>query len=159
MPPWKLPPKEKIYEAFSVLADKRYIMKESSATVTSSDRKKQYLVEWNLNKNADKPFQITSNDNASYWQGYIGYPIIALLMITGKIQFDIDIVQHFKDIPWNALNKAVKNDYAAVVSKVLSRIENKKIVDKISSEVENIYKQLSELKLERLPGKKRPPKS
>jgi hypothetical protein len=157
MATWKLPPKEKIYEAFSVLANKRYTIEGNTATITSSDGKKHYAVEWNDQKNPDTALAITSNDNASYWQGYIGYPIIAILMITGKIRFNDQIIPHFKDIPWNTLNKSAKNDYAAVVNKLLSGIGDKKEVDKIISGVENIYKQLADLKLERLTRNKRPP--
>jgi hypothetical protein len=157
MPTWKLPPKEKIYEAFSVLADERFTLQESSATITSSDGQKQYSVEWITSEEPDKALKINSNDNASYWQGYMGYPIIAVLMIIKKIQFNGEIVHHFKDIPWNALNKAQKNDYAAVVNKVLSKIEDKKEVALITREVENIYRQLEGLKPERLGKNSRPP--
>jgi hypothetical protein len=157
MPAWKLPPKEKIYEAFSVLADERYTLVENSATISSSDGKKQYSVEWVPAEKPDHALKITSNDNASYWQGYMGYPIIAVLMILKKIQFNGEIVHHFKDIPWNALNKAGKNDYAAVAAKVLSKIEDRKEVDLITREVENIFHQLEGLKLERLGKNVRPP--
>jgi len=153
MATWKLPPKEKIYEAFSVLADERYTLEENSATVTSSDGKKQYSVEWN----SGETLKITSNDNASYWQGYMGYPIIAVLMIIKKIQFNEEIIHHFKDIPWNALNKASKNDYASVVNKILLKIEDKKEIGKITREADSIYRQLEDIKLERLGKNKRPP--
>jgi hypothetical protein len=157
MPAWKLPPKEKIYEAFSVLADERYTLEESSGTITSSDGQKQYSVEWISHEEPDKSLKIISNDNASYWQGYLGYPIIAVLMIIEKIRFNGEIVHHFKDIPWNALNKAHKNDYPAVVNKVLSEIEDKKEVELITREVESIYRQLESLKPERLGKNVRPP--
>jgi hypothetical protein len=69
-----------------------------------------------------------------------------------------EIIHYFRDIPWNALNKAAKNDYASVVSKVLGNVEDKKEVQKITIEVDSIYHQIGELKLERLTGNKRPPK-
>lgn len=156
MTTWKLPPKAKIYEAFSVLADERYSMKENSATVTSSDGKKQYSVEW-TDQNSGDNLKISSNDNASYWQGYMGYPIIAALMILKKIQFNEEIIPYFRDIPWNALNKAAKNDYDSVVEKILFKIDDKQETDKIISEADHIYRQLEELKLERLGKSSKPP--
>jgi hypothetical protein len=74
MSTWKSPPKAKVYEALSAVADGRVtLMGGEKAEVVSSDGTKTYHVEWSPDSN-----QITSNDNASYWQGYMGYPIIAV---------------------------------------------------------------------------------
>jgi hypothetical protein len=154
---WKLPPKAKIYEAFSVLADERYVIQENSALITSSDGKKQYSVEWIPRIKTGESLKITSNDNASYWQGYMGYPIIAVLMIIKEISLNEEILPYFKDIPWNALNKAAKNDYDSVVKKVLSGIADKEVVKRINFEVENIFIQLGKMKLEPLGKVRRPP--
>ncbi|RPJ74363.1 MAG: hypothetical protein EHM20_10725, partial [Alphaproteobacteria bacterium] len=63
MPQWKLPPREKIYEAFSVLADERFeIKKDGKASVTSSAGDKHYSLSWSVN---GKSISITSDDNAS----------------------------------------------------------------------------------------------
>ena len=53
----KLPPIEKIYEAYSALADNRIHMGETSAEVTSSDGTKSYKVAWKDNT-------YSSTDNA-----------------------------------------------------------------------------------------------
>ena len=45
------------------------------ATVVSSDESKTYEVETSADGR-----EIASNDNASYWQGYVGYPAIAVLI-------------------------------------------------------------------------------
>ena len=80
MSTWKSPPKAKVYEALSAVADGRVtLMGGEKAEVVSSDGTKTYHVEWSPDSN-----QITSNDNASYWQGYLGYPIIAVLDGFGK---------------------------------------------------------------------------
>jgi hypothetical protein len=143
---WKLPPGEKIYEALSVLADNRYEMKaDGKAVVTSSAGDKHYTVSW---AEAIDHIKINSNDNASRWQGYMGYPIIALLMITRKIQYDPSILPHFKGIEWNRLNKAYKNDYAKVVELLLNQLDDS-VVHKIKSEVDHIFEQLSRLTLTR----------
>jgi hypothetical protein len=70
---WKFPPKSKIYEALTAVADGSVKLKgDDTAEVLSSDRTKTYTVEWSADLR-----EITSNDNASYWQRYIGYLIIA----------------------------------------------------------------------------------
>ena len=74
----KIPPIAKIYEAYSCIADGRIELKDEDAKVTSSDNKKTYLVKWKDNV-------YSSNDNASFWQGYPGYPVIAVLMLQNKL--------------------------------------------------------------------------
>ena len=87
----KLPPVEKIYEAYSAISDKRVVMEENSAKVFSSDKSKEYTVTWN-----DDIY--SSNDNASYWQGYAGYPMIAVLMLQNRISSDSSVTEFFKNI-------------------------------------------------------------
>lgn len=45
----KLPPIEKIHEAYSAIADDRVKMLENKAEVESSDYQKKYLVTWENN--------------------------------------------------------------------------------------------------------------
>ena len=81
---WKLPPPAKVYEAFSALADGRVLIEEPGrAEVRSSGTDKTYTVEW-----TGEFEPVTSNDNASYWQGYLGYPIVAVLIALGRVSAD-----------------------------------------------------------------------
>jgi hypothetical protein len=146
MTPWKLPPKEKIYEAFSVLADNRITYTgDHSAHISSSDGKKQYTVKWSVDGNSIK---ITSDDNGSKWQGYTGYPILAILMAKDILKVNTEILPNFRSIPWNSLNKSFKNDYARAVESVLAGLE-KDISEKISKESDSVYEQLQALNLYR----------
>ncbi len=62
---WKVPPKAKIYEALTAVADGKVKLKGGeTAEVLSSDGTKTYIVEWSADFG-----QITSNDNASHWHG------------------------------------------------------------------------------------------
>jgi len=71
---WKMPPLIKVYEALGALGDGRVrIVDSRRALVTSSDGTKTYEVE-----TSEDGREISSNDNASYWQGYLGYPAIAV---------------------------------------------------------------------------------
>lgn len=114
----KLPPKEKILEAYSAIADGRIEMHENSAEVFSSDRSKTYLVEWNGN-------QFASSDPATYWQSYPGYPVIAVLLKMGKLPFEEEKVSSMAGIPWKKLNDAHKRDYAAAAAEAMKDIPEK----------------------------------
>lgn len=152
---WKMPPRAKIYEALSVLADQRVILlDENSAEVRSSSGRKSYRVEWTPDLQA-----ITANDNASYWQGYMGYPIIAVLMLQGKIRYSSTVAGHLAGISWKELNQKYKRDYKRVIEQVFKDLQNSGVdVTKIEREIESIYRQLQNLKLKRLPRRRRPPK-
>ena len=71
----KFPPIEKILEAYTAIAEGHVKLENDQALVTSSNEAKTYTVTFHDNT-------YTSNDNASYWQGYLGYPGIAVLRHT-----------------------------------------------------------------------------
>ncbi len=101
----KLPPIEKVYEAYSALADDRVRIKEHTAEVDSSDRTKHYTVAWD-----DTSY--TSDDNATYWAGYPGYPVLAVLMKQGLLPCNSKIIPLLADVDWKQLNTAYKRNYA-----------------------------------------------
>jgi hypothetical protein len=132
-----LPPIEKMYEAFSAIADGRVELKsDTQATVTSSDRSKQYTITWIGN-------EFKSNDNATYWQGYIGYPIVAVLVALGKIKCDTKIMQHMAGLNWKAINKQHKSNYKEAVEHVLSDLIKQGIdIERIKEEANSAMHQL-----------------
>jgi hypothetical protein len=154
MPTWKLPLKAKIYEALSAVGDGRVQIKDGTrATVTSSERNKSYLVIWSAAIS-----QITSNDNASYYQGYLGYPIMAVLMSLGQIQFDEDIARDLSGIDWTLANKKFKNKYDQAIDFILSEKAKKGIdTTRIRLHVDEIMRQLEDRSFERLPIRIPPP--
>ena len=106
----KLPPVEKVYEAWTALVDDRYDLSPEALIVRSSDGSKEYRVTW------DDEGRYRSNDNATFWQGYAGYPVIMALMLQGRVPFNGEVAAWFKGIPWKALNDAHKRDYAAALA-------------------------------------------
>lgn len=94
----KLPPIEKIPEAYTAVEDNRITLYENYAIVKSSNKEKEYLIKWNNNI-------YYSNDSSTYWQGYPGYPILAVLMLQGILPLNKEISSYFKNINWNKLNK------------------------------------------------------
>lgn len=154
MPTWKIPPRAKIYEALTAVADGRVkILDENHAEVVSSDQSKSYIVEWSADGK-----KISSNDNASYWQGYLGYPILAVLMMTNRIAYDTTIASHLKNIPWKRINTKFKNKYSEAIQSVMSELQKLGApVDQIETEIDNISEIVGKLTLEHLPKSVPPP--
>lgn len=116
---WKQPPLAKIYEALGAIADGRVILVSPiSATVASSSGDKKYTVEW-----AEDFSWMGSNDNASFWQGYLGYPMIAVLLTKGRIPYVREVSQALMGIPWKVINTKYKNNYDQTINEVLEQIE------------------------------------
>ena len=148
----KLPPIEKIYEAYSAIADNRVTLMKESAAVLSSNREKEYTVTWENGV-------YTSNDNASYWRGYAGYPIIAVLMLQKELSLNSDIIDHFKGINWTELNKKYKAKYSEAVEEVMDNLNRKNVnVSKIKEEVEKVYEEIKALNIICRRSSARPPK-
>lgn len=153
---WKPPPRAKAFEALTAVVDDRVRRTgPTTAEVVSSDSTKIYVVTW-----SEEMQKITSNDNASYWQGYVGYPIIAVLLATGKISFDAEAVRDLSGVPWSKLNKEHRRDYEAVIQGLLTGIaERGGKPEVIVKEVERILQTLGTLHLEQLPHQRKPPQS
>jgi len=135
----KLPPIEKIPEAYSAIADNRIEMSENAAFVDSSDKVKRYTVTWN-----DDFY--TSNDNGSIWQGYAGYPMIAVLMLQGKLPLYRTIASQFKGINWKALNTKHKNKYDKPVAEILESLKEQGVdTDAIQTEINKVYESIRTL--------------
>lgn len=111
----KLPPVEKVYEAWTALADERYDLSPESLKVRSSDGSKEYRVVW------DDAGVYRSDDNATFWQGYAGYPVIMALMLQGRVPFDGEVAGWFAGVPWKALNEAHRRDYDAALAEAVDR--------------------------------------
>ncbi len=152
---WKAPPKAKVYEAFSaVVAGRVTLVSELEAEVTSSAGDKGYCIEWD-----ESLSEIASNDNASYWQGYLGYPIIAVLLAKGMVSYDEDTIRPLADVNWNRINKEFKRDYDKAVESVLREVEQHGgDVERIRRLAESVHAQLVEMPLQRGTSKKAPPK-
>ncbi len=150
---WKMPPIAKVYEALSALADGRVrITAPGRAEVISSKGDRTYTVTW-----SEDGRQIASDDNASLWQGYTGYPIIAVLLAAGRIPYDPASAAALAGVPWHDLNARFRRDYDAAVESVLRDIEARG-GDRaaIARQAEAIYRHLEGLALERGARRKAP---
>lgn len=103
------PPVIKIYEALGAIADQRIELTQwlfVEAKVYSSSREKYYTVTYDPANNA-----IMLNDNGSYWKGYLGYPGIAILLLTGVLPLQKEYSEILKDIPRKEINIKNNNDF------------------------------------------------
>ena len=111
----------KVYEAFGAVADGRvHLEDECDASVISSDRSKIYRVETSADGRT-----ISSDDNASYWQGYLGYPAIAVMLRRGVCPVREDAINALGGIPWKQLNRRFRNDYSRTIAEVMRRAEER----------------------------------
>ena len=111
----KLPPIEKVYEAWTALTDNRVKLNpDNSATVESSDGAKSYTIRFSGDK-------FSSDDNATYWRGYPGYPVIAVLMLQGRLPYDKDEAALWNNVNWKEINTRFKNNYAEAVAEVAAQ--------------------------------------
>lgn len=140
------PPRIKVLEALGCIADGRIkVINENYVKVTSSLGDKTYNVYVDLNRGV-----AYSDDNGTKYRNYIGYPIIALLMIKGVLPYDKRISEALKGIPWKILNEKYKK-YALVEREVLKIARSKGISSsELMSFVKKVMNKISELKLEKL---------
>lgn len=137
----KLPPIEKIPEAWSAIADGRVTLGQGEAEIRSSDGQKTYRVCWEGDVYA-------STDSATYWQGYPGYPVLAVLMLRERLPLDRGIAAHFAGVNWTALNERHKRDYAAALGEVLQGLRAKGVdTAPLEREMQRVYGLLPALPL------------
>ena len=126
-----------------------------SAEVESSAATARYTVEWSADLQT-----VTANDNASYWQGYLGYPIVAVLLARGKLRADAQIVEQLGGVPWHDLNARFKRDYDKAVDAALTSLaEQGADRARIVAEADSVMAQLATLELQRTGRGRRPPKA
>ncbi len=144
----RLPPRIKILEAVGAIADGRVECldeKCGSARVASSEGDRVYKVYVDAARGV-----AYSDDNGTRYRGYIGYPIIAVLMIQGVLPYDERIGEALKGIPWRRLNEEYKK--YATVERIVKKMAAERGVDPaaIDAYVDKVYKLLSGLKLKKL---------
>lgn len=123
----RLPPHIKYLEAAGAIADGRVkiLMHEegrAEATVVSSSGERSYNVI--VEKQGDKIVNAYSDDNGTRYRGYIGYPIISLMMLIGWLSRDRSVEEALKGIPWKTLNEKYKK-YAIVMEHVFKQAEER----------------------------------
>lgn len=146
---WKHPPIIKIYEALGSVADNRIVTSNDTAKVYSSSGNKFYDVTYDNEKNS-----IMTNDNGSYWKGYLGYPAIAYLLKIGILEYKSEFGELLKGIAWKDINQKFKNDFDKVLEIILSSISKR---EELESYVFSLDGEIKKLNLSILGKKILPP--
>ncbi len=142
-----LPPRVKVLEALSAIADERIrVLSDKIAQVISSDRTRQYTVILDLENRV-----VYSNDNGTKYRRYIGYPIISFLMIKRILEYNDRLAQALRGIPWKRLNETYKR--YIIVERIVKDLAKKKgiepheideFIDKVMSQLEGLELYLDE---------------
>uniref|UniRef100_A0A7C2Z8X5 Uncharacterized protein n=1 Tax=Ignisphaera aggregans TaxID=334771 RepID=A0A7C2Z8X5_9CREN len=139
----RLPPRIKILEALGCIADGRIkMLSDREALVISSEGTRKYYVYVDLERGL-----AYSNDNGTKFKKYIGYPIIAFLMLRNAVTFDENLARSLSGIPWKKLNETYKR-YSIVETIILQEVKSKGINESFIQEfVDRVIKELAQLKL------------
>jgi len=110
-----LPPKIKVLEALGAIADNRIKnLGKNLYEVISSEGDRKYKVYVNLSLS-----EACSTDNGTTYRDYVGYPIIAVLMLEGVLPYDEELSRALAGIKWRELNTKYKN--YAIVENIVKR--------------------------------------
>jgi len=151
---WKKPHISKIYEALTVIADDRMELNGNKAKCYLQSGDKFYDVKYDPVNGG-----MMSNDNTAYYTYSLSYPMIAFLMLIGKIPYEKKLLESFQDIYWEDINKKFKNDYDKSIKFVLGELKrNGDDVEFIRREIDKIYSFTCGLKIKTLGKLERPPK-
>lgn len=137
------PPRVKILEALGAIADGRVkLIDDKHAIVTSSEGDKRYRVYIDLSS-----MEAYSDDNGTKLRGYVGYPIIAVMMLRGFLPFNEKVANALKGIRWKRLNETYKR--YVVVEKVVKQLAAKRGVSsrEIDAFVAEVMKSLRGIRL------------
>lgn len=107
----KMPPIEKVFEAWTAIVDDRVSLFEDHADVSSSDGEKHYVVRFQGDR-------YSSDDNATFWRGYAGYPVMAVLMLQGRLPFDRGQAEQWHGVNWKEINTRYRNNYSRAVEEI-----------------------------------------
>lgn len=141
--PLGAPPRIKVLEALGSIADRRIrMLDDQRALVESSTGERTYTVYVDVEKE-----EAYSDDNGTKLRGYIGYPIIAVLMLKGVLPYDERVAKALAGIPWKELNERFKR--YAVVENIVKKEAAKRGVSarEIDGFVEAVMNRLSALQL------------
>ncbi len=138
-----MPPRIKILEAMGAIADGRVErIGPRRYRVTSSEGDRVYNVYVD-----PVSLLVYSDDNGTRYRGYVGYPIIAVLMLEGIIPYDREVAEALRGIPWRKLNETYKR-YALVENEVKRIVVQRGIpVERLDEVVDRAMQALRGLRL------------
>lgn len=144
--PLSKPPRIKVLEAAGAVGDNRIkVLSSTSATVGSSLGDREYKVV--LIEESMGVYRAYSNDNGTLHRGYVGYPILAFMIVKNILPVDNDVIRAMTGIPWKELNERYQK-YAIVENIVISRAERLGVPRSVIDDYINVvFKKLGLMKI------------
>ncbi|BCS92918.1 hypothetical protein L3N51_00806 [Metallosphaera sp. J1] len=137
------PPRIKVLEALGAIADQRVKKVNEHYEVVSSEGDRKYTVKVEGDN-------VSSDDNGTRYRNYVGYPIIAVLMLEGRLPYDDELARALAGIPWRKLNEEMK-DYSKVEEIVLEKAEQKGVKrERIEDFVSKVMEDVRRLRLNKV---------
>ena len=133
------------------MADGRIEVKGNTAKVYSSSGNKFYDVTYDAEAKA-----IMTNDNGSYWKGYLGYPAVTYLLKIGVLEYKEDLANLLKEIKWKDINQKFKNDFDKTLAHIEESLDETQR-ETLSEYTRDIEKKILELDLDLFGPKQEPP--
>ncbi|MEM1695090.1 MAG: hypothetical protein QXS14_04190 [Desulfurococcaceae archaeon] len=144
--PLSKPPRIKVLEAAGAVGDNRIkVLSSTSAAVGSSLGDREYKVV--LIEESMGMYRAYSNDNGTLHRGYVGYPILAFMIVKNILPVDNDVIRAMTGIPWKELNERYQK-YAIVENIVISRAERLGVPRSVIDDYINVvFKKLGLMKI------------
>ncbi len=137
------PPRIKVLEALGAVAGGRVrIISDNEAEVDASEGARTYKVSVDLEKRL-----ANSDDNGTVYRNYVGYPIIAVLMVKKVLPYDEEVARPLADIKWRSLNEQYKS--YRMVERLVKEILSSHGVNsrKVDDIIRNVLAELESLSL------------
>lgn len=91
------------------------------AVVRSSGRRLEYRVAVKLSTDG-RVVRAYSTDNGTLYRGYVGYPIVSLMMLGGALPRDSEVERALASVNWYELNRKTRS-YARAMQGILSGLD------------------------------------
>jgi hypothetical protein len=151
---WKQPHINKVYEALTAVSTGRLeLLSDRRAKCHASAGNKSYDVSWTADFS-----EMMSNDNSAFYKGELSYPMIAVMLATGRIAYDHKLAAHLAGVIWKDINTKTGNNWGASVDLVLAGLGESGVDTKsVQVEAERIYMLVCDMKVEKTLVYARPP--
>ncbi|MCS6788164.1 MAG: hypothetical protein NZ733_02595, partial [Aigarchaeota archaeon] len=91
--------------------------------------------------------EASSDDNGTVFRNYVGYPIIAYLMVRGVLPYDERIAEPLKDVRWRTLNERLKS-YRLVEREIAGLLKSRGVEwSEVSAFTDEVMRRLGGLQL------------
>jgi len=120
------------------------VLNDSEAEVMASEGDRTYRVFLDASRGI-----VDSDDNGTRFRNYIGYPIIAFMMVKGLLPYDRDIGDALKEVRWRSINQLFKN-YRLVERYIKEELKRSGITyERVDVFISEVMRALSGLTLRR----------